>query len=216
MNTVIFGPPGAGKGTQADNLVKNYNLFKVSAGDLLRKEINKKTKLGNEINSTISQGTFVKDEVIDNLIENIISNSSNKNRMIFDGYPRNLNQAKKLDLLLNNHNQKISLVISLNADKKTLVKRILGRLVCLKCGSTFNKFFNPPIKSNHKCESRHLEVRSDDNEETILKRFDVYEKETMPILNYYKKQKLLTNIDGMNKIDEIYKEIRQIMTSLKT
>ena len=216
MNIVIFGPPGAGKGTQADNLVKNYNLFKVSTGDILRDEINKKTKLGDQIGAAINQGLFVTDDIIDNLIENIISNPTNHNRMIFDGYPRNLNQAKKLDLLVNKYNQKIFSVISLNVHKETVLKRILGRVVCLKCGSIFNKFFNPPNESNHKCELKHLVIRPDDNEKTILKRFDTYENETFPILNYYKKQNLLTNIDGMNKIDEIYKEIRQIMASLKT
>jgi len=216
VNIVIFGPPGAGKGTQANYLVKNYKLSKISTGDLLREEINKKTKLGIQISYAISEGSFVKDDIIDNLIENIISNSSNQNRMIFDGYPRNQNQAKTLDLLLNRYKQKIFSVLSLNVDKEIVVKRILGRVVCSKCGSIFNKFFNPATKSNHKCESKYLIIRSDDNEKTILKRFDTYENETLPILDYYKKQNLLTNINGMNKIDEIYKEIRQIMTSLKT
>ena len=216
MNIVIFGPPGAGKGTQANYLVKNYKLYKISTGDLLREEINKKTKLGIQIRSAISRGSFVNDDIINNLIESIISNSSNQNRMIFDGYPRNLNQAKKLDLLLNRYKQKIFSVISLDVDKEIVVKRILGREVCSNCGSTFNKFFNPSTELNHKCGAKYLTIRSDDNEKTILKRFDTYENETLPILNYYKKQNLLTNINGMNKIDEIYKEIRQIMTSLKT
>ena len=216
MNIIIFGPPGAGKGTQADSLVKKFDLLKVSTGDLLRKEINKGTKLGMEINSIISQGSFVKDDIINHLIKNIISNPINQNRMIFDGYPRNLNQAKELQVLLDKYNQKIHSVISLNVDREIIVKRILGRIVCSNCGLTFNKFFNPPKKLNHKCETKYLVIRSDDNEKTIYTRYATYEKETLPILNYYEKQNLLANINGMNKIDEIYKEIRQIMTSLKT
>ena len=216
MNIVIFGPPGAGKGTQADNLVNEFNFFKVSTGDLLRKEIKEKTSLAIQIKSIIDKGNLVSDDIIESLIRTLISNKSYKNRLIFDGYPRNLNQAKNLDLLMKNHNQNISLVFSLKVDRPVIIKRILGRQICVKCGLTFNKFFNPASHESHKCEEKFLKSRSDDNETAIKNRFETYTKETLPILDYYEKQNLLTNIDGTKKIDEIYEEIRQIINSLKT
>ena len=215
MNIVLFGPPGAGKGTQADNLVKDFNLFKVSTGDLLREEINKQRDFDN-IKSIIDKGSLVSDEIVSNLVENIISNKFYYNRLIFDGYPRNLNQAKKLDDLLKKYKQKISRVLILSVDEKVILKRILGRQVCSKCKLTFNEFFYPSNNSYHKCDPKFLQKRSDDNEETIKKRFKTYFNDTFPILNYYENQNLLSKIDGMNKIDEIYKEIRQIIASLNT
>ena len=214
MNIVLFGPPGAGKGTQADNLVKNYKFFKVSTGDLLRDEIKRKSFLGNKIKTTIDQGHLVTDDIIDKLVEEILSKRSSYTNLIFDGYPRNLNQAKYLDKLHQKYNKKISCVLSLKVDQKTIVKRILGRKVCTKCGLTFNDFSNPEDNKNHPCGVGFLSKRSDDNEKTISKRFTTYTNKTMPILDYYKKQNLLSEIDGMKEIDEINKEIQQIIGAL--
>ena len=216
MNIVLFGPPGAGKGTQANNLVHEFDLIKISTGDLLRKEIEEKSSLGIEIKSIIDKGLLVSDNIIDNLIEKVMSNKVYEDRLIFDGYPRNLNQAKSLDSLVKKYNQKISCVLSLKVDYNIIIKRIMGRQICLKCELIFNEFFNPSTKENHKCESKFLRKRSDDNENVIKNRLKAHSVETEPVLNYYENQKLLTNIDGMSKIDEIYKEIRQIIHSLKT
>ena len=117
MNIVMFGPPGAGKGTQSENLVKDYNLFKVSTGDLLREEVKNKSSLGIKIKNIIDKGLLVSDDIIDNLIEKILSNKNYCNKLIFDGYPRNLNQAKHLDLLIKKYNQRISCVLSLKIEK---------------------------------------------------------------------------------------------------
>ena len=216
MNIILFGPPGAGKGTQANNLVKEFNLFKVSSGDLLRDEIKKKNLLGDKIKSIINQGLFVPDDIINALVENILSNKSYFNRMIFDGSPRNIKQVKNLHLLLKKNNQKISCVLNLKVDKKIIVKRILGRQICAKCGLTFNQFFSPATKDNHQCDSKFLQKRSDDNEETATSRLKTYEKETLPIFNHYQDLNLLYEIDGMGDISKIYKEIRHIISSLET
>jgi len=215
VNLILFGPPGAGKGTQSDNLVEKFNLYKVSTGDLLRKEIEKKTSLGNKIKSIIDKGKLVSDKLINDLLEKVLTDKKNFNRLIFDGYPRNLNQAKQLDILLEKNKQKLDCVFILDVKKEIIIKRVLGRLVCSKCGLTFNKFFNLPNKDEHKCEPQYLKQRSDDNEETILKRMQTYSEQTLPILNYYKNQKLLYEIDGMNEIHQIFKEMSKIMYSLE-
>jgi len=214
VNIIIFGHPGAGKGTQSDNLVKDLNLFKVSTGDLLREEIKKESFLGVKIKSIIDQGNFVPDELVYDLVKKILSNIDYFNRLVFDGYPRNLNQSKNLDILLKEYNQKISCVFNLKVNRQIVVKRILGRQVCSKCGLIFNKYFNPENKINHSCGSVFLQKRSDDYEKTVEKRLTTYDKETSPVLDYYKNQNLLHEIEGEMKIDEIYKEIRNIIGSL--
>ena len=146
MNVIIFGPPGAGKGTQAINISKKFELYQISTGDLLRNEVKNKTNIGKEIENTISKGNFATDEIVNELIKNVVTNPKNKNKLIFDGYPRSLSQAENLDLLLTNSDQKIDFIFFLNVKKDTIIKRIEKRKL--------------------------LEKRSDDNFITILKRYD--------------------------------------------
>ena len=215
MNIILFGPPGAGKGTQADNLVKNLSLHKISTGDLLRDEVKKKSVLGTNIKKIIDRGEFVPDEIINSFIDKIILNKTFSNRLIFDGYPRNLPQAEYLNTLINKHDQKISCVLSLKVNKEILLKRILGRQICGKCGLIFNEYFKPSTPKNHSCDSIHLKKRSDDNERTVIERYDTYLNKTLPILNFYKKLKLLYEINGDAEINEIYSQIQVIIASLE-
>ncbi len=215
MNIILFGPPGAGKGTQADNLVKKFNLYKISSGDLLREEIKNNTELGKKIKSIIDKGSFVPDDIINDLVIKILSNKKFSNKLIFDGYPRNLNQAKNLDLLMKKYNQKVSCVLSLNVDEKTITKRILGRQTCSNCGLIFNEFFNPSTSENHSCDPKFLVKRTDDDEKVIINRLNTYLDKTFPILNFYKEQNLLHHIEGKAGIDHIFKEIQGILSSLE-
>ena len=215
MNLIIFGPPGAGKGTQSNNIVNDFNLKQVSTGDLLRREIRLKKNLGKKIESIINYGELISDDVVNTLIEKIISDPNNFNRLIFDGYPRTISQIYSLEKLLKKSNQKISIVLSLNVDKNIISKRINGRIICSKCFKIFNIYFNPPNSKNHDCEKKYLKKRTDDNSKIILNRFETYVIKTKPILDYYKKKDSLCEIDGNQKIDEIYSKIKDILENIK-
>ena len=189
MNIVIFGPPGAGKGTQSKFIVTKFNLHQLSTGELLRNEIKNKTDLGSKISSIMNSGELVSDEIVSELIEKFISNNLYKNKIIFDGYPRNLEQAKNLDNLLKNQNQKIDLVLKLSVSLETVKKRISERQI--------------------------QEKRADDNEEIAIKRFKTYEKSSAPVLDYYAKSNLLKVINGEAKISEINTEISGLIEAKK-
>jgi len=215
MNLIMFGSPGAGKGTQSKNIVNNFNLKQVSTGDLLRNEIRLKTNLGKKIETIINNGELVSDDVVNVLIEKIISDPNNFNRLIFDGYPRTISQIHSLEKILKKFNQKISIVLSLSVDKNIVSKRIGGRIICDKCSKIFNIFFNPPNQKNHECDKKYLKKRHDDDYKTILNRLKTYDIKTKPILDYYKKKGFLRDIDGNQKIDEIYNKIKSILVNIK-
>ena len=207
MNIILFGPPGAGKGTQAQSIVKKHNYFQLSTGDLLRNEIKKKTDLGKEIESIISKGNFASDEIVNKLLKNTILNLKFRDRIIFDGYPRSIEQAKNLDLILNEFDQKIDLIISLVVSREIIEKRIIGRVTCDKCNLTLNEFFNKEEIDLHPCGKEYFIKRKDDNLETIMSRYDIYTKTTEPVLNFLSKNLNFHEIDGTLEIDEITAKI---------
>ena len=207
MNIILFGPPGAGKGTQAQSIVKKHNYYQLSTGDLLRNEIKKKTDLGKEIEGIISKGNFASDEIVNKLLKNTILNLKFRDRIIFDGYPRSIEQAKNLDLILNEFNQKIDLIISLVVSREIIEKRIIGRVTCDKCNLTLNEFFNKEEIDLHPCGKEYFIKRKDDNLETIMSRYDIYTKTTEPVLNFLSKNSNFHEIDGTLEIDEITAKI---------
>jgi len=215
MNLIIFGPPGAGKGTQSSNIINNFELKQVSTGDLLRSEIKIRTDLGKKIESIINNGELASDDVVNTLIRKIISDPKNFNRLIFDGYPRTISQVHSLEKLFKEFNQKISIVFNLNVDKDIVSKRANGRVICTRCFRIFNVYLNPPNSKNHKCEKKYLEKRADDNSKTILNRYETYVEKTKPILDYFNKKGLLIEIDGNLKIVEIYDKIKGILENIR-
>jgi len=181
VNIILFGPPGAGKGTQSKYLVNKLNAYQISTGDILREEIKKNSDIGKTIANDMNDGTFVSDEIVNSLIEKLVFDPQKKNKLIFDGYPRSISQAKNLDSLLKNSNQKINLILFLNVDKDTIIKRIEKRKI--------------------------IENRSDDDSSTILKRYDTYMKTTQPVLNFYSDNPFFKEIDGSLEIEEITRKI---------
>ena len=211
MNVIIFGPPGAGKGTQAQSLVKKLNLYQLSTGDLLRSEIKKKTEIGKKIEQIIAQGDFVTDDIVNELLKKFITNYNYRNKIIFDGYPRNINQAKTLEVMLNSDNQSINFILFLKVTRETVEKRILGRIICEKCNRTMNEYFNKEEIDKHECEKNYLKKRKDDNQETIITRYEEYMKKTKPVLDFYSSRSYFHEIDGNQKIQVITGKIEQIL-----
>ena len=211
MNLILFGPPGAGKGTQAQFIVKKHNYFQLSTGDLLRSEVTQKTKLGIEIEKLIANGKFVSDKIVNTLLKQSITNLKFRDRIVFDGYPRNVDQAKNLELILGEYSQTIGHIIFLNVPRRIIEKRIMGRMTCEKCHMTMNEFFNKEQIDLHPCGKEFLKKRKDDNLEVVISRFDTYMKSTKPVLDFYSKNANFTEIDGAGEIDQITNKIDDLL-----
>jgi len=212
VNIIIFGPPGAGKGTQAQNIVNRFNLHQVSTGDLLRIEIKNKTEIGKKIDQIITHGDLVSDDIVNKLLKKFITNNEFRNRIIFDGYPRNITQAENLEIILNEDNQSISFILFLNVTREVIEKRILGRIICEKCNQTLNEYLNKEEIEQHKCGGNYLKKRKDDNQETVITRYEEYMKKTKPVLDFYSSKSYFHEIDGTQKIQVIASKIEQILT----
>ena len=211
MNIILFGPPGAGKGTQAQFIVKKHNYFQLSTGNLLREEVKSQTLLGLEIETLISNGEFASDETVNELLRQSITNLKFRDRIIFDGYPRNVLQAKNLELILSEFNQTIGHIIFLNVSRDIIEKRIMGRMTCEKCHMTMNKFFNKEQIDLHPCGKEFLKKRKDDNLNVVVARYDTYMKATEPVLDFYSKNANFTEIDGAAEIEQITNKINALL-----
>ena len=208
MNIILFGAPGAGKGTQAVELVKKYNLVHISTGEMFRSAIANKTAMGLLANTYIAKGNLVPDDVTVGIVKERLAQDDCKNGFILDGFPRTLPQAKCLDQICAELNIKIDYVIDIEVKSSELIDRLSGRRVCKDCGASYHVMFNKPKVDDvcDKCNGQ-LYTRQDDSIESVTVRLQNYEKQTMPLIEYYQNKGILVEINGQQEIDDVFKEI---------
>lgn len=212
MNIMLFGAPGAGKGTQAKYIIDKYGIPQISTGDILRAAITAGTPMGMEAKKYMDEGKLVPDSTIIGIIKERLSQEDCKKGFILDGFPRTLAQAEALEELMKEMGISLDKVISLNVPDELIVDRITGRQVCSKCGASFHREFNPP-KVEGICDfcGGELITRKDDTKETVTKRLEAYHDQTAPLFNFYKTRDVLVELDGTKEIDEIKNEIFSIL-----
>jgi adenylate kinase len=208
MNLILLGPPGAGKGTQAEKLVAKLKIPQISTGDLLRAKKNEDSELGRTVKKIMETGSLVTDEIVIKMVEERLAESDCADGFILDGFPRTLAQADALDSLLKNINKPLNAVVSIDVPDGELIARLTGRRTCRKCGAGYHMMFKKPAKDGvcDKCGGE-LYQRDDDNEATISNRLVVYKEQTKPLIDYYQRKELLRPVDGMGNIDEIFNNI---------
>jgi len=213
MNLILFGPPGAGKGTQADFLGKKFGLAKLSTGDMLRAAVASGSPLGKQAQDIMAKGQLVPDETMISLIRERIRQSDCQNGFILDGFPRTVAQAEALDDMLTAENRRLDYVIELQVNDKELTERITGRYSCAKCGAGYHDSFKKPHKAGvcDECGATEFSRRQDDNAQTVTKRLEAYHSQTAPLLPYYDKENLLVAVDGMADIGEVTRQIEEII-----
>lgn len=213
MKIILLGAPGAGKGTQASRICKDYDVVQISTGDIFRYNIKEKTPLGLEVISYLDKGQLVPDELTCSVVADRLQQDDVKNGYLLDGFPRNTFQAKYLDELLAKEGSKLDAVLNIDADKSVLIERAVGRRVCKECKHTYHIVSFPPLVEGvcDQCGGELIQ-RSDDVAETVADRIKVYEEQTAPLIEYYTQKGLLHTVDGLKSPDEVYADVRAILS----
>lgn len=215
LKIILLGPPGAGKGTQAKFISEEYSIPHISTGDIFRKNISEETPLGIEAKKYLDNGQLVPDEVTIDIVKDTLGKDDCKRGFLLDGFPRTVNQAEALDLFLKDKGQKIDVALLIDVPKELILERMTGRRVCSSCGASYHVKFNP-TKVKGKCDVCHSEViqRKDDMESTVKDRLSVYDKQTQPLIGYYKKQNKLSIIDGTGEIKKVFQRVEEGLKSI--
>lgn len=217
MNIILMGLPGAGKGTQASEIIKKYPIPHISTGDMFRKAIKDETELGKEAKSYMDRGELVPDEVTVGIVKERISEDDAKKGFLLDGFPRTIEQAEALNSILEELGRTIDAVVNIEVPEEELMNRLTGRRICETCGTTYHLVFNPPkVEGICDIDGGKLYQREDDNPETVANRLEVNVKQSKPILEFYNQKGLLKNIDGSKHIDEVTSDVIGILESLKS
>ncbi|HAC2179145.1 TPA_asm: adenylate kinase [Listeria monocytogenes] len=214
MKLVLIGLPGAGKGTQAEQIVEKYNIPHISTGDMFRAAMKNNTELGKKAKSFMDNGDLVPDEVTNGIVRERLAEDDAKNGFLLDGFPRTVEQAEELENILNDLGTELDAVINIEVDKDVLMKRLTGRWICRTCGKTYHEIYNPP-KVPGKCDldGGELYQRDDDKKETVEKRLNVNMKQTKPLLDFYSEKGKLHNINGEQDIKDVFVDVEKILAS---
>ena len=216
MRLVLLGPPGVGKGTQASNIVKRYNIPHISTGDIFRANIKGGTELGKLAKGYIDKGLLVPDEVVVSIVKDRLSNDDCREGFLLDGFPRTVEQAKALGQELERMGIKLDKVVNIEADKDLLIERATGRRICRECGATYHvKNMPPKVEGICDIDNGQLYQRDDDKVETVETRIEVYLDQTKPLIQYYTNEKILVNVDGTNNVDTVFKFIVEALEESK-